>query len=210
MKSQTLLAYAIVAFASVILTKAADNVAGVPLGGGHSPIQIDWAAIAKMSSPELQKTLTDIGYNEQAMEREIDSKLADTNPKQVRIAAVFIAGQYRLLTCASALAKMSDFPGNVHDGAHDPAGDPLDEYPVGIATWRLGDSMIVPFLENIAISDNAEVRKDAINFLQNYQRVETLNSKIHDVEDDQTKVGNAAGAARLKAIAPQLLNPPAE
>ncbi|MGA2233449.1 MAG: hypothetical protein ABSH22_21300 [Tepidisphaeraceae bacterium] len=211
MKIQALIAYVIVALGSVILTKAADDAPGVPLGGGHSPIQFDFDAIAKMSSPELQKALADIADNEQAMEREINSKLSDNNnPRQVTIAAIFIAGQYRLQSCNTNLARMLNFSGNYHSGVLiSPSELPLDEYPVRRATDRLGDAMLLPLLEEIATSDDAHTREICVNYIRAYQKSSSVNATIQPEIEAQTQSGNKAGAARLKALAPQLINPAA-
>jgi hypothetical protein len=205
MKIQTFLAYGIVAFFSIIVTRAAqDNNRAT----AHSAPHFDFDAIANMSSQELQNTLADIATDQEMMDAEIARKLADTNPRQVRIAAAFIAGQYRLGSSAEILARMSDFPGNMHPGISTGQGYPLDMYPVSRATIRLGESMISPLLENIAYSDKATLRDFSINFIQDYQRSQSLGPTIQGVIDEQTKAGNTEGVARLKAAAPQLLNPP--
>ena len=180
---------------SVVLTVAffgGRAAAGVPAGQDNDP-----RAYAAMKTNEMEGPLLSLQKERDAFQKRILDALVEQNPKPVRIAAIYMAGLYRMENTAAKLTEMIDFIDENRIGAD---ALPLwSKYPAVEALRRIGMPAVPPVVRKLATSDNDNVRWLSRNLLQTILGKSLATAAVKEYLDGLRGDSGAAARKRLEA-----------
>jgi len=163
--------------------------------------ELDFGKYAKMSRPELFQSLKEADAARLAMSEQVIRALSEDQPAQSRLAAIVIAGLFRLDHTAPSLAQMIDFddPGVETDSA---ARMLYGYEPVSMALYNIRNPAIPWLIENLARSDNEKIRRRSAETMLNILNAAPAKARLQESIDAQAAAKNATAVARLKAALP--------
>jgi hypothetical protein len=191
MRRNTLLSYFAVGICGLLMTVAANN---------EPPrLKVDFDSFATMNRADLSASLQQVRSVWYDLQDKTISELRGNSSKQVRLAAIMIAGDYRFDYAVPYLVPIIDFrdedaiPKNSLGGA-----SPWTEYPVAQALWRIGSPSVRYLLDSLVTSDDPLARRLCSTTLGGILGADVAKFTLQREIERQTTAMNKAAVLRLK------------
>jgi hypothetical protein len=199
MKLRTVSLIAVIALTSAMISQAGDTI---------PPSEyMDFDSYAAMSRANLENAMEALEIAHIALQNQIIAILRSNAPNQEKVAAIHVAGIYRLERVASDLVNIIKLQDERYEGDQAHQLSTWSHYPAVGALAMIGNPAVPLLLNKLATSEDIETRRLSAIVLLDIMDSGPAKVTVQDEIQRRADAKNYAAIARLRAALP-LFDPP--